>query len=72
MAALIYRRHLHVINLFQWPDPASRPAQVVRQQGYVAFGWSVGGMRYIAVSDLNEGELAQFVHSLGGEVPGPR
>lgn len=72
VAALVYRRHLHVINLFQWPDPTNRPALVVREQGYTAFGWSAGGMRYVAVSDLNEGELGQFVHDLGGHLPDAR
>ena len=72
VAALVYRRHLHVINVFQWPDTETRDAQVVRQRGYTAFGWSEAGMRYVAVSDLNEAELGQFVRDLGGTLPDPR
>lgn len=65
VAALIYRRHLHVINLFQWPDEAARAGQqIVRQHGYAAIGWSGGGMRYIAVSDVEQAQLEQFVRDI--------
>jgi anti-sigma factor RsiW len=62
VAALVYRRHLHVINLFQWPDEGggSGPRQV-REQGYTAIEWSGDGMRYVAVSDVEERDLRQFV-----------
>lgn len=62
VAALVYRRHLHVINLFQWPDEVSESSpRLTRQHGYAAIAWSADGMRYVAVSDLDEGELQEFV-----------
>lgn len=72
VAALVYRRHLHVINLFQWPDDgAGSTPQEIRQHGYTAVEWRAGGMRYVAVSDLNEGELQQFAREFRGAT-GPR
>ncbi|WP_266169577.1 anti-sigma factor family protein [Dyella subtropica] len=62
VAALVYKRRLHVVNLYQWPaDTAEAPQAVSQQHGYTVIGWTTGGMRYLAVSDVNEGELRQFV-----------
>ena len=70
VAALVYRRHLHVINLFQWPDEGagSGPRQV-QEQGYTAIEWSGDGMRYVAVSDVEEQELQRFVREFRAGVP---
>jgi anti-sigma factor RsiW len=70
VAALVYRRHLHVINLFQWPDAGagSGPRQV-QEQGYTAIEWSGDGMRYVAVSDVEEQELQRFVRAFRAGVP---
>jgi mycothiol system anti-sigma-R factor len=73
VAALVYRRHLHVINLFQWPDDrALHASETVQQHGYTALGWSDGGMRYIAVSDVEQGELEQFARDLRDPDAGSR
>jgi anti-sigma factor RsiW len=62
VAALVYRRHLHVINLFQWRDDGAGPARLqAREQGYAAIEWSDQGMRYVAVSHVGEQELQRFV-----------
>jgi anti-sigma factor RsiW len=61
-AALIYKRHQHVINLFVWPDTStadSVPTQMERQ-GYHLLHWANAGMNFWAVSDLNFDELKQF------------
>jgi anti-sigma factor RsiW len=62
VAALIYKRHLHVINLYQWPADASAtmPSEVQRH-GYTVIRWTAEGMRYIAISDVSAGDLKQFV-----------
>jgi anti-sigma factor RsiW len=61
VAALIYGRNKHIINLFIWPF-ATRPAQAaITRNGYHMESWSGGGMAFWAVSDLNEAELSQFV-----------
>ena len=62
VAALIYKRHLHVINLYQWPaDPSATAQSEVQRHGYTVIRWTAEGMRYVAVSDVNAGDLQQFV-----------
>jgi len=66
VAALVYQRRLHVINLMVWPAPGEpdRFATVAPHQGYHLFHWTQGGMSYWAVSDLNENEMKEFVRLL--------
>lgn len=62
VAALVYKRRLHVINLFQWPAEGMASSQVMAQEhGYTVIRWTGDGMRYVAISDVNEGDLRQFV-----------
>ena len=62
VAALVYQRRLHVINLFVWPDSAAdRAPQEQTRQGYHLVEWQQAGMTYWAVSDLSAEELLQFV-----------
>jgi anti-sigma factor RsiW len=63
VAALVYQRRKHFINLFIWPstsDPATTLPAMTRQ-GYHLIHWTEGGLTYWAVSDLNEKELDEFV-----------
>ncbi len=62
-AALVYKRAQHTINLFIWPSPrgGDEPPRRVSEHGYNAVGWAKDGMRYWAVSDVNEAELQKFV-----------
>jgi anti-sigma factor RsiW len=64
VAALVYRRRAHVINLFIWPStPGSEAASgALSRQGYHLVHWTQGGMNYWAVSNLNEAELQDFAH----------
>jgi anti-sigma factor RsiW len=62
VAALVYQRRQHVINVFVWP--AAGPETPVRsetRQGYHLLHGTEAGMAWWAVSDLNEGELQEFV-----------
>ena len=63
VAALVYRRHQHVINLFVWPLTAGDRAANERRSslGYELFDWTAHGQQYWAASDLNDAELRQFV-----------
>jgi anti-sigma factor RsiW len=63
VAALVYQRHQHVINLFIWPSPpdAEPREQMVTRQGYHLLHWAQAGLSYWAVSNLNVGELEAFV-----------
>ncbi|RDJ00029.1 anti-sigma factor [Dyella solisilvae] len=75
VAALVYKRRLHVINLSQWPDEgsASGPA-IAREHGFTVIRWRADGMRFVAISDVNEGDLRQFVLAFQNEpgVPAAR
>jgi len=63
IAALVYERRKHVINLFIWPStPDSATSSVaLTRQGYHLIQWTEGGLTYWAASDLNEKELEEFV-----------
>jgi anti-sigma factor (TIGR02949 family) len=62
VAALVYTRRKHAINVFVWPatttDPSSTSSTV---RGFHVLHWTRDGMSLWAVSDLNEAELQQFV-----------
>jgi anti-sigma factor RsiW len=61
VAALIYRRRQHLINLFTWPaSPSYSKEGEFAQNGFNVLQWSDGAMTYWAVSDLNSGELREF------------
>jgi anti-sigma factor RsiW len=67
VAALVYQRQKHFINVFIWPAE-SRPARVPgiqTIQGYNLIFWWRDGMYFCAASDLNVAELREFVQLLG-------
>jgi anti-sigma factor RsiW len=59
VAALVFLRSQHVINLFTWPAGTSMTGRR-SQNGYHLLTWTKNGMTYWAVSDLNLNELEQF------------
>jgi len=63
VAALVYQRRQHVIDLFVWPDGRHFDRSPVNgdHSGYNVLRWSRDGMAFWAVSDLNAPELAEFV-----------
>jgi len=71
VAALVYQRRQHSINLFVWPstDSAAESERASVHQGYNLIAWSNGGMAYWVVSDLNLAELQQFVQLLREQTP---
>jgi anti-sigma factor RsiW len=60
VAALIYQRDKHVIDLFVWPAAGETPPQSAERQGYNIVHWSQNGMAFWAVSDLETAQLKQF------------
>jgi anti-sigma factor (TIGR02949 family) len=71
VAALVYRRREHVINLFIWPEAGDKPLRLDSQQGYNVAYYKSGGMEYWAVSDLGQAELKEFVARLMSAKEGP-
>jgi anti-sigma factor RsiW len=71
VAALIYQRRKHVINVFVWPDPTgSNSTQAIEsRQGYNIMRWSRGGFEFWAVSDVAASDLAEFVRVLESHTP---
>jgi len=71
VAALIYRRDKHVINVFVWPaeQTSSSSVPIKTQQGYQVVRWSRAGMNFWAISDLESGQLAQFAELLKSSTP---
>ncbi len=59
VAALVYRRQKHVINVFIWPGSATPMTEM--KQGFNLVRFECKGMICWAVADLNAGELQQFV-----------
>ena len=62
VAALVYRRGRHVINVFVWPGESG--ASVATDRGINLLHWSSGGMTFWAVSDLNPADLQTFSNLL--------
>jgi anti-sigma factor RsiW len=62
-AAIVYRRDKHVINLFAFVA-ADRSDAAPKQEtldGFNVIRWRMGGMSYIAVSDVEASQLEAFV-----------
>lgn len=65
VAAIIYQRRKHYINLFIWPaDTKPLQGRLYNQNGYHALGWTKSGMNYLAVSEIGEKELREFVQMI--------
>jgi anti-sigma factor RsiW len=65
VAALVYGRRKHVINLFVWPAGGDRAPREITLHGYHAIHGAKSGMEYWAVSDLQATELRTFAEELG-------
>lgn len=61
VAALVYRRRLHRISLFIWPDgDAPAPSAALSIEGYNLLTWRRQGMTFWAISDLEAAELGKL------------
>ncbi len=67
IAAVVYKRRQHVINVFIWPAAGleSSSPKLAVLKGYNALTWTTGGLTYWAVSDLNAAELGELQKLLG-------
>src|SRR5262245_32829338 len=66
VAALVYQRQKHTINVFVSPEVEAGFARsfVPAVRGFNIKHWTHAGMSFWAVSDLNEAELGEFVKAL--------
>ncbi|HVX03995.1 MAG TPA: anti-sigma factor [Rhodanobacteraceae bacterium] len=60
VAALVYKRHLHVINLFQWPGSGTMPGSAQSRDGYHVLEWNDEGLHFVAVSSVAGDDLQAF------------
>ena len=62
VAALVYQRRKHFINVFVWPGEAAatRPAMAMSHQGYQLLHWADPDFNYWAVSDVSANDLQTF------------
>jgi anti-sigma factor RsiW len=72
VAALVYRRGAHLVNLFAWPAPPrageTRESESSRD-GYNIVRWTRGGTEFWTISDANAGELRSFAALVRARVP---
>jgi anti-sigma factor RsiW len=62
VAAIVYRRRTHVINLFIAPAaaPERSGAKIEKVQGFNIRRWNADGLEFWAVSDIDAEELQEF------------
>ena len=67
VAALIYQRNKHVINVFVWPVNADKMEKTANEsiRGYNLISRDIDGLHYALVSDLNAAELGQLADLIG-------
>ena len=68
VAALIYRRNGHVINVFVWPSLKASSATMERE-GYNLINWTQAELSIWLVSDLNPVELKEFKEDFAEAAP---
>jgi anti-sigma factor RsiW len=66
VAALVYRRRGHTINVFVLPARDARlpAAGLAVHHGYQVAEWEAAGMRFWAVSDLSREEMTRFTAAM--------
>jgi anti-sigma factor RsiW len=69
VAALVYQRRKHIVNVFVWPssDGSQSKVESTVHDGYNLLHWRRGGMNYWMASDLNAQEMGDFARLLRGE-----
>ena len=71
VAALVYQRRKHFINLFVWPGKtgAARPTMAMSHEGYQLLHWADPDFNYWAVSDVNANDLQLFKQQFETRTP---
>jgi len=71
VAALVYQRRKHFINLFVWPEKtgAARPTMAMSHEGYQLLHWADPDFNYWAVSDVSANDLQTFKQQFAAQTP---
>ena len=71
VAALVYQRRKHFINLFIWPAESAMTAanKTISRQGYQLVQWIDRDFTYWAVSDVSESDLQLFKQAFEKQLP---
>jgi anti-sigma factor RsiW len=69
VAALVYKRRQHAINMFVFPGVSRDPPQALTRLGYNLVSWADGGLSFWATSDLNLAELQAFSKLIAAKTP---
>ena len=71
VAALVYQRRKHFINLFIWPAESVMTVtdKTISRQGYQLVHWIDGDFNYWAVSDVSESDLQLFRQAFEKQLP---
>ena len=64
-AAVVYRIRNHYVNLFMWAAPSGPTGEgdsvkVIQARGFPLATWSAAGIRYAAISDVQQSDLERF------------
>jgi anti-sigma factor RsiW len=59
VAAIVYHRRLHTVNLYVWPAEGGVERSFVKD-GFAVTEWTRGGLRFAAISDISRADLEQF------------
>jgi len=72
VAALVYKRRQHYIDVFIWPSSRgdARTLRETARRGFTVLSWSDPDFAFFTVSDLDPAELREFARHLGAPVPG--
>jgi anti-sigma factor RsiW len=63
-AAVVYRRDKHMINMFAYvaAEPGDAAPRMEHRDGFNVISWRMGGLTYVAVSDVEAAQLQAFVN----------
>jgi anti-sigma factor RsiW len=64
VAALVYRKQRHVINVLVWPDDSRLTLRPVDRRGYHLIPWRRDGLFWCAVSDVDPAALQRLAELL--------
>ena len=71
VAALVYQRRKHFINVFTWPAESGTTGttKTMTRQGYQVLHWRDSDINYWAVSDVSDNELQAFRQLFEKQLP---